>query len=149
MTLTITPQEAEDLRKALAHLIKHKNQNIKCILKKMESDPLNQEANAIRKGMIQRRLNSIAEAEVLLRQLNVISVVGGGRIVCRQAKFSTAIAGIICETFQTIILTLQLQTLHTGIRKSTQGGSVSPEIYRQRLTLGPSWTLNYTPSFEG
>ena len=149
MTLTITPQEAEGLRKGLARLIKHKNQNIKRILKKMESDPFNQEANAIRKGMVQRRLNSIAEAEELLRQLNVINVVGGGRIVCRQAKFSTAIAGTICEIFQTIISTLQLQTLHIGIQKRTQEGSVSPEIYKQRLTLVSSWMLDYTLSFEG
>ena len=78
MTLTVTPQEANGLKKGLARLIKHKNQNIKCILKKIESDPLNQEANAIRRGMVQRRLNSIAEAEELLKQLNIINIVGGG-----------------------------------------------------------------------
>ena len=73
MTLTITPQEADGLRKGLARLIKHKNQNIACIRRKMEADPANAEANAIRTGMIERRLRSIVEAEALMAQLKVVN----------------------------------------------------------------------------
>jgi len=74
MTLTITPQEADGLRKGLARLIKHKRENIACIRRKMEADPANAEANAIRTGMIERRLRSIVEAERLIRDLQLVSV---------------------------------------------------------------------------
>ena len=74
MTLTVSPQEAAGLRKGLARLIKHKNQNIACIRRKMEADPDNAPANAIRSGMIERRLRSIAEAESMMAQLNVVTV---------------------------------------------------------------------------
>jgi len=73
MTLTITPQEADGLRKGLARLIKHKRENIACIRRKMEADPANAEANAIRTGMIERRLRSIVEAEALMAQLKVVN----------------------------------------------------------------------------
>jgi hypothetical protein len=73
MTLTITPQEADGLRKGLARLIKHKRENIACIRRKMEADPANAEANAIRTGMIDRRLRSIVEAEALMAQLKVVN----------------------------------------------------------------------------
>ena len=69
MILTVTPQEVAGLRKGLARLIKHKRDNIRNIRRKMESEPSNTEANAIRIGMIERRLRSIVEAEGLLAQL--------------------------------------------------------------------------------
>ena len=69
MILTVTPQEVAGLRKGLARLIKHKRDNIRNIRRKMEEEPSNAEANAIRIGMIERRLRSIVEAEGLLAQL--------------------------------------------------------------------------------
>lgn len=74
MTLTVTPQEAACLARGLARLIKHKNQNIACIRRKMEADPDNAPANAIRSGMIERRQRSIAEAESLMAQMNIVTV---------------------------------------------------------------------------
>lgn len=74
MTLTITPPEAQGLVKGLQRLIKHKKQNIASIRRKIEAEPDNAEANAIRAGMIERRERSIAEAEHLLAQLNAVKV---------------------------------------------------------------------------
>ena len=51
-----------------------KNQNIASIRRKMEADPDNAPANAIRSGMIERRQRSIAEAESLKAQMNVVTV---------------------------------------------------------------------------
>ena len=69
MTITVTPQEAEGLRKGLVRLIKHKRDNIKNIRKNLEKDPANAEATAIRLGMIERHERSIAQAESLLNDL--------------------------------------------------------------------------------
>lgn len=44
-----------------------------CIRRKMEADLDNATANAIRSGMIERRQRSIAEAESLMAQLNVVT----------------------------------------------------------------------------
>ena len=74
MKLTVTPPEAQGLRKGLQRLIKHKKQNIASIRRKIEAEPANAEANAIRAGMIERRERSIAEAEHLLAQLNAVKV---------------------------------------------------------------------------
>ena len=74
MRMTVTPEEAATLRRGLCRLIKHKESNVKNIMKNLEKDPADAEVTAIRRGMLERRERSIAQAKSLLEDLNHVSV---------------------------------------------------------------------------
>ena len=74
MQLTITPQEAANLRKGLKSYIKHKKANVKNIQKNLADPEANEEVTAIRKGMLARRQADIDWANSLLSDLEHVEV---------------------------------------------------------------------------
>lgn len=74
MTLSVTLEELQGLKKGLHRLIKHKRDNVKNITKRLGNDPEDAEVTTIRKQMIERRERDIKEAQALLDSLDALSV---------------------------------------------------------------------------
>lgn len=72
MQITVTMQEASNLRKGLHSFIKHKKANVKNIQKNLAKDGEDAEVTTIRRQMLARREADIRWAEQMLEDLSHI-----------------------------------------------------------------------------